>query len=205
MAIGRGRKIGLRRLDRLDDGGSEPERLKAETILDRFRDARELEIEQARNMRAVACRHGEANVERRDLAIDAIERKPQRPRADAIADEGVHEVLHQPGRNRNDSVLAEDRLEQIAQAVIDRRRRDESERLRGAAERLIEAREQLSLEARRKRRARLVDERADALEAEPPQGRAGVVRQPQRRDRQQRQRLGFLPGWQDDDIVGMKA
>src|SRR5262249_61220063 len=103
----------------------------SETILAPSGDARELEIEQARNMRAVACRQGEANAERRALAIDAIERKPQRPRTDAIAYEGVHEVLHQPGCDRHDGFLAEDRFEQIAQAVIDRRRGGGGERLLG--------------------------------------------------------------------------
>src|SRR5262249_50263710 len=179
-----------------DNSSSKSEGLEAKTELDCFRDALELEIKQARDMRTVARRRSEADIERRDLAIDAIERKPQHPRADTIAYEGVHEILHQPSRDRDDGVLGEDRLKQIAQAVIVRRRCDESERLRGAAERLIEADEQLAFKACCKRRARLVDERADAFEAEPPQGRAGVERQPQRRDRQPRKCFGFLPGWQ---------
>ena len=51
-------------------------------------------------------------------------------RADAIAHEGMHEVLHQPGRDCDDGFLAEDRFEQIAQAMIDRWRRDEGDQNR---------------------------------------------------------------------------
>src|SRR6476619_3110694 len=85
VAMSCGSKVGLRWLDRLDNGGGEPERLEAETELDRFRDALELEVEQTCDMRGVARRHAEADVDGRDLAVDTVERKPQGARADAVA------------------------------------------------------------------------------------------------------------------------
>ena len=89
--------------------------------------------------------------------------------------------------------------------MIDRRRGDEGERLGRAAERLVETLQKLGRKARRKGRARLVDQRADALEAEPPQRRARVGRKAQRLDRQGRKRCGFLPGGQDDGRGTMEA
>ncbi len=91
----------------------------------------------------------------RHLAVDAIERKPQRARADSVAVERMYEVPHQAAGDRDDRLLRGDRFEQIAQAVIDRRRDDEAQRLGGAAERLVDAREQFALEAGGERRARL--------------------------------------------------
>ena len=49
------------------------------------------------------------------------------------------QCLHQPAGAGDDGFLGEDRLQQIMQAVIDRRRDDGDERLVDAAERLIEA------------------------------------------------------------------
>ena len=74
-----------------------------------------------------------------DLAIDAVEREPQRPRADAVARQRMDDVLHEAGRDRDDGLLRDDGLKQIAQAVIDRRRSEERKRLGRAAERLVEA------------------------------------------------------------------
>ena len=97
----------------------------------------------------------------------------------------------------NDRLLRQDRLEQITQAVIDRRRNNGDERFLDAAERLIETAKQLGRETRGKRRARLVEQRADGFEAEPAQRRAGFRRKPQRFDGERRQRLGFPPRGQD--------
>ena len=87
-------------------------------------------------------------------------------------------------RQRDDRFLGDDRLEQITQSVIDRRRDDGHERLVDAAERLVETPQQLGRKTRGKRRARLVEQRADGFEAEPAQRRAGFRRKPQRFDRQ---------------------
>ena len=78
----------------------------------------------------------------------------------------MDEVLHQAARQRDDGLLGEDRIEEITQAVIDRRRHDGDERLLDAAERLVEPADEFGGKARGKGRPRLVEERADFLEAE---------------------------------------
>ena len=91
------------------------------------------------------------------------------------------------------------------QAVIDRRRDDGDERLVDAAERLIETAQQFGGKTRGKRRARLVDQRADGFEAEPAQRRAGFRRQPQGRDRQIGERRGFPARGQNKQRRSVKA
>ena len=99
----------------------------------------------------------------------------------------------------------DDRLEQIMQAVIDRRRDDRDERLVDAAERLVETAQQFGGKTRGKGRARLVDQRADGFEAEPAQRRAGFRRKPQGFDRQGGKRRGFLARRQNAEGRGVKA
>src|SRR6202007_2158149 len=100
-------------------------------------------------------------------AIDAVEHEPQGARADAVAHERVDDVLHQAFRDRQDGILRDQRLHQGDQAVIARRRKDVGEWLGYAAERLVDPLEQFALEARRERRAWIVQQRTDAAEAEP--------------------------------------
>ena len=76
----------------------------------------------------VARRQRQPDLDRFDRAIDAIETKPQSARADIVAHEDRHEIVHQPAGAGDDRVRGEDRLEQIMQAVIDRRRDDGHER-----------------------------------------------------------------------------
>ncbi len=104
-------------------------------------------------------------------AIDAIKGKPQRARSDVVAHEHMHEGLHQAACQRDDGLLGEDRLDEITQAVIDRRGDDGDERLIEAAERLIDPPKKRGRETRGKGRARLVEERAHGFEAEPAQRR----------------------------------
>ena len=87
--------------------------------------------------------------------------------------------------------------------MIDRRRGDSGERLIHAAERLIEPVEQLLLETRGEGRTRRVDERTDAFETEPTQGRAGLRRKTQCFDRQRGKSCGFLSRTQDHGQVGV--
>ena len=105
----------------------------------------------------------------------------------------------------DDRLLRADGFEKLAQAVVDRRRSDESQRLGCAAERLVETLQKLGRKACCKGRARLVDQRADALEAEPPQRRACVGGKAQRLDRQGRKGRGFLPGGESNGRGRMKA
>ena len=108
------------------------------------------------------------------LAIDAIQSEPQASCPHAIADESRNEILHEMGRDRDDGLLRRDRFEKLAQSVIGWRRDDEGKRLGRTAERLIEALQKLGRKARSEGCARLVDQGADALEAQPPQRACAV-------------------------------
>lgn len=63
---------------------------------------------------------------------------------------------------------------------------------------LVEAGQELLLEPRRKRRARLVLESAHSLEAKPPQRRASVRLKPERLDRQGLEHFAFLTGFENN-------
>ena len=152
-----------------------------------------------------ARRRGETDIDGLDRAVDAIEAKPQRARADIVAHQHMHEILHEPAGARDDRLRRDDRLERIMQAVIDRRRDDGDERLVDAAERLVETAQEFGGKTRGKRRARLVDQRADGFEAEPAQRGAGFRRQPQGSDRQVRKRRGFLARGQNKQRRLVKA
>ena len=105
----------------------------------------ELQIEQPRHMRHVARRQREADVDGLDRAVDAIEAKPQgRARRHRRAPaHGRASASAGPPRATTASCVI-DRLEQITQAVIDRRRDDRDERLVDAAERLVETPQKLA-------------------------------------------------------------
>ncbi len=89
--------------------------------------------------------------------------------------------------------------------MIDGRRNDGDERLGCASQGLIEAAQELRLEARGKRRARLVDELADALEAEPAHERLGLGREPERGERQVLESVAFLARCHDPAMGGTMA
>ena len=149
-------------------------------------------------MRDITRRQRQPDIDSFDRAIDVVEAKPQCARADVVAGEHVNERLHEAIGVGDDRVMGEDRLDQITQRMIDRRRDDRHQRLVDAAERLIDAAQQLGRKARGERRARFVEQRADGLEAEPAQRGASVRRKPQCPDRQRRQRRGFLAAGQDE-------
>ncbi len=77
-------------------------------------------------------------------------------------------------------------------ATIGRDRQQWRERLVFAAERAVELAQQVGAEARGERRARQVDDVADALEADAGERRDGVGRQPQRGERQRRERVALF-------------
>ena len=56
----------------------------------------ELQIDEARHVGDVARRQRQRDIDRLDRAVDAIEGKPQRARADIVAREHVHERPHEP-------------------------------------------------------------------------------------------------------------
>ena len=141
-----------------DDGKTDC--FEAEAGILRRRQCLELQIEEARHMGDAARRQREPDIDRLDCAIDAVERQPQCARAHVVAGKNVHEGVHQAAGQCHDRVLREDRLEQITQAVIDRRRHDGDERLVEAAECLIDTPEKLGGKTRGKGRARLVEERS---------------------------------------------
>jgi len=120
-------------------------------------------------MLEIARRQRKPEIEAEDLPVDAIKRKPQLPRSDPIAPERKNEASHEAFRERDDRVLREDRLDEANDLAIGRWGRKEEERLGHLPERLVEASQELRLEARREGRARRIDQRADALEAEAPQ------------------------------------
>ena len=180
------------------NGDGEAQRLEAEACIDRLDDALEPEIDEARDMCGAAGRHRQADIDRHHLAIDAVEGKLQAAGAHSVAFEGGNDVLHEMGCALNDRLLRADRLEQLAQAVIGGRRSQEGERLGQAAAGLVETPEKLGRKARGKGCARVVEQRADALEAEPPQRCAGVVGKAERLDRQRRKGRCFLPRRQDN-------
>ncbi len=120
----------------VDDGKSD--RLEAETGILHCRKRFELKLDQTRHMGNAAGRRGETDIDGLDRAIDAIKAKPKAARADVVADEHMDEILHQPAGAGDDGRRRDDRLDEIVQAVIDRRRDDGDERLVDAAECLIE-------------------------------------------------------------------
>src|SRR5947209_13031053 len=145
-------KVGLCRLHTFGDRDGKVQRLEAEAGIEVMcGGALELQFEEARDMLGAARRHGQPDVNRLDLAINAVERKPQGTRPYAIAHQSMNEILHQAGRNRDDDLLRKNRFKQIAQAVIDRRGSDGGKRLVYTAERLVETPEQLTLETRGER------------------------------------------------------
>jgi hypothetical protein len=120
-------------------------------------------------VRHVARRQRERDIDRLHRAIDAVERKPQRARSHIIARQHMRKRMHETTRERDDRFLGKERLEQITQRVIDRRRDDGDERFFDAAERLVDPPQQFGRKTRGKRRARLVEQRTDGFEAEPAQ------------------------------------
>ena len=164
-----------------------------------FAEPLELEGDEARHMGRIRRRQGEPDVEGGRFAVDPVEGEAKKPRAGAVADEVWNEIFHQPGGARDHRLGREDRVHELAEAMIGGRRRQESEGLRPLAEGLVETLEEFGLEARRERRPRLVDERADALEAEAPEGLRRIGGEAKRLDRQGLERGGFAPGGKRDD------
>ena len=156
-------------------------------------------------MADVARRQRQPDIDCFDRAVDIVEAKPQSAGANVVAGEHVDERLHEAIGVGDDRVMGEDRLDQITQRMIDRRRDDRHQRLVDAAERLIDAAQQLGGKARGERRARLVEQRADGLEAEPAQRGASVRRKPQCCDGKRRQRRRFLARGQNERRRLMKA
>ena len=161
------------RRHRFGAGDGKPDGLEAKTGILHCRQRFELKIDEARHMGDAARRRGKPDIDGLDRAVDAIEAKPQRARADVVAQPAHGRGLHQPAGAGDDRLRGDDRLEQIMQAVIDRRRDDRHERLVDAAERLVEAAQELGGKTRGKRRARFVDQRADGFEDRAGGARAG--------------------------------
>ena len=69
----------------------------------------ELEIDEARHMGDAARRQRQPDIDRLDCAIDAVERKPQRARADIVAHQHMHKGLHEAVGTGDDGLLGDDR------------------------------------------------------------------------------------------------
>ena len=111
-----------------------------------------------RHVGDLARRQRQPDVDCLDRAVDIVETKPHGARADVVAGEHVDERRHEAIGVGDDRVMGEDRLDEITQRVIDRRRDDRHQRLVDAAERLIDAAQELGGKARGERRARLVEQ-----------------------------------------------
>ena len=130
------------------------------------------------------------------------QQQPQDACADPVARQGIAQLLQQTRCGLQHVLLAQDRLEEGGAGVIGGRRQDGDQRLGRAPQGLIEAAQELGLEARGKWGARLVDELADALEAEPAHERLRCLRQPECGERQIPQSAAFLTRCHDP-VVGV--
>ena len=97
--------------------------------------------------------------------------------------------------------MRDDRIEEPARRLVERRGRDGIDRLGSAAEDLIEAQEKARAEAAAQRGARLVEKIADALQAETAERKARRGIEPQRLDRQPFDG-GPFPARRDADVRG---
>ncbi len=127
------------------DGG----RLETELGIEHAAQAIETQRDQAGDVAGVAAGRGEADVDRAGLAIDAEEQKTQGPCAGGILCQILGEALEQARGGLEHVRLAQDRLEEGGERAIGGRRHDAGKRLGRMAQRLVEAQQQLALEARR--------------------------------------------------------
>ena len=97
-----GGEFDLPRRHRFGAGDGKPDGLEAEAGILHRRQRFELKIDEARHMGYAARRRRQSDIDGLDRAIDAIEAKPQRARADIVAHQHMHEVLHQPARPGDD-------------------------------------------------------------------------------------------------------
>ena len=187
--------------------------LEAEIGIEALAEAVEAQRDQAGDMLGVPARRGEPEVERLHLAImleaclrhDSEQQQPQDARADGIARKSIGQLPQQARRRLQHVLLAQDRLEEHGLRAIDGRRNDGDERLGRAPQRLVEAAQEFRLEARGKRRARLIDELADALEAEPAHEHLRLSREPERGERKSLQSFRFLARCHDPAVGGTMA
>ena len=89
-------------------------------------------------------------------------------------------------------LLARDRFGKTLLGDIRRDRQARIERLMLVAKRAVELAQQVGAEARGQRRARQVDDVADALQADACERRDGRRRKPQRGERQRREQFAFV-------------
>ena len=124
----------------------------------------EAQGDEAGDMLGVPARRGEPEVERLHAAImleaclrhDPEQQQAQNARTDGVARQLIGQLPQQTRCRLQHVLLAQDRLEEHGLGAIDGRRDDGDERLGCAPQRLIEAAQELGLEARGKRRARLI-------------------------------------------------
>ena len=90
----------------LGAGDGKPDGLEAETGVFRRRQRFELQVDETRNVRHIACRQGQPDIDRLHRAIDAIKGKPQRARSHIVAGQHMHEDMHEAVRQRDDRLLA---------------------------------------------------------------------------------------------------
>ena len=113
------------------------------------------------------------------------------------------EACSQPLDGGEHVLLPRDRLGETLLGKIGRDRQPWTEWFVGAAERVVEPGEKVVAEAGGERRARQVDDVADALETKARQRRDRIIRQPQRGERQRRDGVALAAG--RNDVGGTEA
>ena len=109
----------------------------------------------------------------------------------------------EPLDGREHVLLARDRLGKLLLGDIGRDRQERGERLVLAAERAVELAQELGAETGGERRARQIEDVADAFEADARQRGDGLGRQPQRRERQRREQRRARRRYAGDAVTGI--
>ncbi len=178
----------------LGDEHGEPRQVEAEARIDLVAERGEpLDEERADRLR-IADRTRGAGGDALDRAVGAEERKLEAARAVAARRQRRLEPRREPLDGGEHVLLARDRLVEALLGEIRRNRQARAERLVLAAERAVELAQEIGAEAGGERRARQIEDVADALQAEARQCGDHVTRESQRHERQRRQEIAFVAG-----------
>ena len=173
----------------------EPRQIETKTGIDLVAERGEpLHEERADRMR-IAHRARGAGRNALDHAIGAEESKLEATGAVPARCQRRLEPRREPLDGCEHVLFARDWFVKVFFGDIGRDRQPRSERLVFACERAIEHAQEISAEAGGERRARQVEDVADAFQADPRQRGDHVTRQPQCRERQGRKKIALLIGW----------
>ena len=191
--VGRG-EAGLRRIAAVGRERAEPDHVVAEAGIAFVADRRQPLHEQRADARGVAQRRAGAGGDAVHLAVGAEQRHLDQPRAFAAPLHQLHQFVRKMLDGAEHVGLERDRLGEAALRHERRHRQARRDRLVLAAERLVEPAHERYAEARGQRRARAVDDVGDMLQADLRELGDRLRRDPQRGERQRKQRLAGLLG-----------